>query len=135
MNPLSEQDVRDFISKLSAESTKVLVVFSNAETGISFTLPGRLTLSLEGLITVLMEGPGAPFPSLGFSSFAVFTTSLSAILAAPRRGYADAREVFPRGVPAPPGFDGEVPIDFTLGFTFANGSLLVFTALRDTPPI
>jgi hypothetical protein len=124
MNPLSEQDVRDFVSKLSTESTKVSVMFINAALGISFTIAGALTLSESGSVVVQM-GAGPEFTNTG-----IFTTSLGALLAA-RPGFADAREIFKR-TPAPPGLERAVPIDFTLGFTFADGSVLVLAALRDS---
>jgi hypothetical protein len=121
MKPLSEQEIRDFIHKLSTESKKVVALFSNPSMGISFTLPGRLTLGLDGTITVHTEELGSRLPISGFTKASVFTTSLASLLTVPC-GFSDPREF--KGVP-PPGFEREVPITFSLGFTFSNGSLLV----------
>jgi hypothetical protein len=121
MNPLSEQEVRDFIHKLSTESTNVLVLFFNVSMGISFTLPGRLTLGMDGAVTVHTEGPGSKLPISGFTKASVFTTSLASLLAAPCQ-FTDPRDFT---VPPPPGFERDVPISFGLGFTLANGSILV----------
>jgi hypothetical protein len=114
MNPLSEQEVRDFIHKLRTESTNVLVLFFNVSLGITFTLPGRLTLDEpSGVITVQTE-------ELGFSKTAVFKTSLKALLAVPC-GFSDPRDL----VSPPPGFEREFPMSFGLGFPFPDGSNLV----------
>jgi hypothetical protein len=43
---------------------------------------------------------------------------------------ADERELFKRGLPAPPRFERKVPVDFTLGFTSPHGFVLV--ALRES---
>jgi hypothetical protein len=120
MKPLSDQETRDFILKLIVESTKVVALFVSDSQGITCRVPGAVRLSHGDTIIIEVA------PDRGFREAAVFTTSVATLLGLPCL-FKDPRDF----ADVPPGSESELPMSFSLQFTFGDGSFLVLMDVSD----
>ena len=117
MNPLSSQEIVDFISKLSTPSTKTLVIFFDKTTGIGFTVVGKLKLIGEGWFSVQGEGDVGLTDSSSFNASVVNLVHFPCVFTDPRDFKGNPRgEAF---------FKDEVRINFGLTFSLPSQMLSI----------
>jgi hypothetical protein len=117
--PLPLQDVKDFLHRLSTESKKVVLLFSDVNSGISASLAGKLEIGKDGEFVIVHSLPSGPVvdPLKELSSFRLL---LPILLSFPCV-FADPREL--DGSPFAAFLAGGMRFSFAIIFALPAGFL------------
>lgn len=119
---ITPQEIRSFLERLSASSTKTLAAFSDSKCSMGFSISGRLSVDEAGIVSVRTRGTSSVVESSLLETSVAELVNASCI-------YLSRSEV--KRTPFFNGFERELPFTCGILFDLPNGSKLALFEIAE----